>query len=45
MTLYNEGGTTPHFDLGQTLDDEQYYDTHPTAKLARAFRRMVVAGD
>ncbi|CCO34020.1 hypothetical protein BN14_08112 [Rhizoctonia solani AG-1 IB] len=45
VTLYNEGGVSEHFDLGQSLDDERYYDTHPQAKLSRAFRSIVLEGD
>ncbi|KAF8741535.1 Enoyl-(Acyl carrier protein) reductase, partial [Rhizoctonia solani] len=45
VTLYNEGGISEGFDLGQALDDERYYDSHPDAKLARAFRSMVSEGD
>ncbi|EUC60703.1 Zf-rbx1 domain protein [Rhizoctonia solani AG-3 Rhs1AP] len=45
VTLYNEGGVSEQFDLGQALDDERYYDSHPGAKLARAFRSMIAEGD
>ncbi|KAH7333720.1 hypothetical protein B0J17DRAFT_676591 [Rhizoctonia solani] len=45
VTLYNEGGVSEQFDLGEALDDERYYDSHPGAKLARAFRSMIAEGD
>ncbi|KAJ1300597.1 hypothetical protein OPQ81_002251 [Rhizoctonia solani] len=45
VTLYNEGGVLEQFDLGQALDEERYYDSHPGAKLARAFRSMIAEGD